>query len=526
MKVKFKCGGCGQKLSTDSEKAGSVGPCPKCGTPVEILPLTMAMKILRNVVYLIAFAATAAFIAWFIDLGKPKPKPAPVDFVISKPTPSKYEINPDLLKPVIPKALGAEPFAQQVGEILVPPPKGMVDVADYSDFFRKMVSAYPKKPFGLYYLVSEFNAVEGGTLSASSRTAVGNIGGIFGTAAEAKFEFSKTMTETEKELAKLKFSSADFQKYMAEGKKSAAASFPALKVGVEGMAVLEMDFTRPTRCVVIAVVNGSVTVDGARVEGSLLYCTGYQLVGKTILYLTFGMPMKDESSPTVARAALEEWMDAIAKKNAKPTAAPEDVSKISLEKLERVRRDAERGLAEAESYLGACYASGSGVPKDATEAVKWYRKAADQGLSAAQWFLGGCYAKGTGVPKDDAEAAKWYRKAADQGLANAQWSLGACYGDGAGVKEDWTEAVRWSRKAAEQGNTEAQLFLGACYAEGAGVSKDNVVSYMWASLAATAGYTDAKKILVSLSKQMTPGQITEAQRMSREWKPKKEDSGK
>jgi DNA-directed RNA polymerase subunit RPC12/RpoP len=36
MTIKFKCGGCGQKLSTDTEKAGTVAPCPKCGAEVTV----------------------------------------------------------------------------------------------------------------------------------------------------------------------------------------------------------------------------------------------------------------------------------------------------------------------------------------------------------------------------------------------------------------------------------------------------------------------------------------------------------
>lgn len=210
--------------------------------------------------------------------------------------------------------------------------------------------------------------------------------------------------------------------------------------------------------------------------------------------------------------------------NTRITATAEDAPKISPEKLERVRSDAERGLAEAQSYLGACYATGSGVVKDTSEAVKWYRKAADQDLSAAQWFLGGCYAKGAGVQKDDAEAVNWYRKAAAHGLSEAQWSLGACYGAGTGVSQDWIEAVNWSRKAAEQGHADAQFFLGACYAEGTGVLKDYVTAYMWTDIAAAAGVTNAKDMRLRLSKIMTNEQILTAQRISREWKPKTQSS--
>jgi len=169
-------------------------------------------------------------------------------------------------------------------------------------------------------------------------------------------------------------------------------------------------------------------------------------------------------------------------------AAPEEVPTISAEKLERVRRDAEQGIAEAQSYLGACYDTGTGVTRDFSEAVKWYRKAANQGLSAAQLFLGECYVKGTGVQKDDAEAFKWYHKAAQQGYAAAQ------------------------------------VMVGACYSQGIGVPKDNVTAYMWAALAATAGTHDAKELREEISKQMTNEQIAEAQRMIRQWKPTVQNS--
>lgn len=77
------------------------------------------------------------------------------------------------------------------------------------------------------------------------------------------------------------------------------------------------------------------------------------------------------------------------------------------------------------------------------EAVKWYRKAAAQGDAEAQNYLGTCYAQGEGVPKDMVEAVKWSRKAADQGYADAQYNLGFAYAQGKGAQKDTVEAYEF-----------------------------------------------------------------------------------
>ena len=67
-------------------------------------------------------------------------------------------------------------------------------------------------------------------------------------------------------------------------------------------------------------------------------------------------------------------------------------------------REAERGQAAAQSYLGYMYAQGLGVPRDDVEAVQWLRRAADQGYPAAQFLLGQMTDKGHGVKQDFVEA--------------------------------------------------------------------------------------------------------------------------
>jgi len=233
--------------------------------------------------------------------------------------------------------------------------------------------------------------------------------------------------------------------------------------------------------------------------------------------------------------------------------------------IQRLTALGQAGNAEAEYWLGGMYYLGEGVPKDLAIGIQWYQKAAGKGYSAAremleslptelklragggdaqalaqlktladkgdsqaQSALGFIYYAGFGVPRDTVQAVYWYRKAALQGDAYSAASLGDIYatGDG-GMPKDVSEAVSWRKKAAEGGNRSAQQSLGEMYAEGTGVPKDLVLAYMWCNLAAADTFGEvAKMIRDRLEKQMTPDQIAEAQRLSREWKPKEESAKK
>ena len=184
------------------------------------------------------------------------------------------------------------------------------------------------------------------------------------------------------------------------------------------------------------------------------------------------------------------------------------------------RKAAEQGLADAQYALGHYYENGEGVEKDFAEAAKWYRKAAEQGFVEAQFCLGACYAFGKGVTQDAVEAVKWYRKAANQGLAGAQFCLGGCYANGEGVTQDFSEALKWYRKAATQGEDAAQNNLGSMYANGQGVPQDYVEAYKWYNLSAAQGDSEAINNRNGIVRHMTPSQIAEAQRLSREFKPR------
>ncbi len=127
---------------------------------------------------------------------------------------------------------------------------------------------------------------------------------------------------------------------------------------------------------------------------------------------------------------------------------------------------------------------------------------------------------------DYATALREFRPLAEQGVAEAQFLLGFMYLTSQGVPLDHAEAVKWYRKAAERGYAKAQFFLGFVYRKGRGVPQDYVRAYVWYDLAASSyppgkDFDRAVKYRDIVAKRMTPAQISEAQKLAREWRPKK-----
>jgi tetratricopeptide (TPR) repeat protein len=228
------------------------------------------------------------------------------------------------------------------------------------------------------------------------------------------------------------------------------------------------------------------------------------------------------------------------------------VAGVTVDYVEAVKwfhKAADQGNATAQRLIGDFYYNGwGGVAVDYSEAAKWYRKAADQNEVTAECCLGDCYAKGQGVPQDYEEAVKWYRKAADQGDVSAQWQLGYFY---LSISKNYEEAVKWYQRAANQNDAYAQDVLGQLYRDGKGTTTNLAVAYKWFNLASSQGYVnpgyakmanlaaslppeaalyvkpgypDAKSERDSVAVLMTPEQITEGQRLSREFQPHKESA--
>jgi hypothetical protein len=74
--------------------------------------------------------------------------------------------------------------------------------------------------------------------------------------------------------------------------------------------------------------------------------------------------------------------------------------------------------------------------------------------------------------------------------------------------------------AAEQGSADAQLNLGVMYGQGQGVAQDYIQAHMWFNLAGASGNADGIKYRDIVAGKMTPDQIAESERLTREWKPK------
>ena len=166
---------------------------------------------------------------------------------------------------------------------------------------------------------------------------------------------------------------------------------------------------------------------------------------------------------------------------------------------------------------------------DYATAFRLMKPLAEKGDAKAQHNLGVMYDYGRGIPQDQTKAWYWYRRAAEQGFPEAQHNLGLMYYQGQGVPQDYREAARWYRRAAEQGMADSQVNLGLMYYYGQGVSRDYIMAHMWLDLAASRYPASVRKNLYDavhykdiVNSLMTPAQIAEAQRLAREWKPKKE----
>jgi uncharacterized protein len=150
-------------------------------------------------------------------------------------------------------------------------------------------------------------------------------------------------------------------------------------------------------------------------------------------------------------------------------------------------------------------------------AIRELKPLAEQGKATAQFKLGLMYYRGQSLPQDYAEALKWFRLAARQGDVYAQFNTGFMYEKGQGVPQDYTEAARWYRLAAGQRNASAEYNLGTMHEKGLGVPQNDVQALMWYNLAAAQGDAKASIARDRLSVWMTPVQISEAQRLAREF---------
>lgn len=187
-------------------------------------------------------------------------------------------------------------------------------------------------------------------------------------------------------------------------------------------------------------------------------------------------------------------------------------------------RAAEQNHAGANYALGKAYFAGEFGPRDPAAAASYLRRAADRGHADAKYILATMYETGNGVAPDIQQAAKLMRPAAEAGNSAAQFAFARMLHDGAGVPQDFAESQRWLILSAEHNYAPAQTALARLYTTGTpgpdGINVDYATAYLWANLAAAQGDKDAAGLRDRLAPALKPEQLAEAQRRTRDWRPK------
>jgi TPR repeat protein len=184
--------------------------------------------------------------------------------------------------------------------------------------------------------------------------------------------------------------------------------------------------------------------------------------------------------------------------------------------------------AGAADYLGKARALAAAVESAGVSAFRFAGRKAERGVGVVEALIGDAYYYGHGVSRNYAEAVRMYRRAAAKGSAMAQSNLGEIYFYGRGAPQDFAEAVRWWTLAAEANVHTAQLNLSVMLANGDGAPQDYVRAHMYANLAASQlepgeDQDTAIKNRDIVAKLMTHEQLSEAQRLAREWRPRVAD---
>lgn len=131
-----------------------------------------------------------------------------------------------------------------------------------------------------------------------------------------------------------------------------------------------------------------------------------------------------------------------------------------------LRRAADAGHAPAQSL----YAFILDKADFDEEAAKYFRLAAEQGNAEGQYGLGALYAAGEGVARDARVAREWFERAASQGHGLAVLALSQAFmGRTLGFSGDPSDgsALAWVRMAAELGSVPALDYLAKGYRSGA-----------------------------------------------------------
>ncbi len=133
---------------------------------------------------------------------------------------------------------------------------------------------------------------------------------------------------------------------------------------------------------------------------------------------------------------------------------------IRQEGLQWMKKAADQGLPEAALAYGTIlYFGDHGLAKDPGKAANHFELAANRGLADAQNFMGTMNETGDGLPANMPAALHWFRQAAVQGHAKAQSNLGRCISPFSSNLQARIDALAWLLLADEQNEITARKVL-------------------------------------------------------------------
>ncbi len=164
-----------------------------------------------------------------------------------------------------------------------------------------------------------------------------------------------------------------------------------------------------------------------------------------------------------------------------------EVVKDETTALQYLQMSAEKGNVNAQFFVAAAMLNGT-LPAEPNKVFTYLHHAAMGGLAHAQYNVAKCYEMGYGTDKNETIALEWLSRSAENGNSDAQYEFG-CIADNS---KRYEEAFGWYQKSALQGHVQAQLRLGLLYYWGLGVVEDNQKAFEWFSRSAEAGFNWAK----------------------------------
>ena len=177
------------------------------------------------------------------------------------------------------------------------------------------------------------------------------------------------------------------------------------------------------------------------------------------------------------------------------------------------------GVVDAGLTLFFVFYNGVEVCEDFDLSLLYLQSSAKHGLLKSQQILGYAYAGNDfpGLVDNNYSLSKyWFEQAADNGDIISAVILSGIYFDGVGVDKNDDLAFEWALRAESmQYGEQFKAFrsLAKYYEEGVGTDIDLVQAYKYYDLLSPGSAPDKAR----LEEQMTPEQIREAIRLSRQW---------